>query len=58
MKTKEISVAVSKSKNYQSYKCEMTFTLEEGDDQTHETQVAQAICRKRVMEQIALDTPK
>ena len=55
MKTKEISVEISKSKNYQTYKCAKTMTIEEGDDLELETQTAQAWCRKRVMEQIELD---
>lgn len=55
MKTKEISVEISKSKNYQTYKCSKTFILDEKDDEEACTLAVQAWCRKKVMQQIELD---
>ena len=57
MKTKEVKVEVSKSKNYQTYKVSKKMLIEKGDDEDLVTQTAQAWCRKRCMEQIELDKP-
>lgn len=57
MKVKEIYVEVRKSKNYQTYACGMTLTVEEGDNVELVTREAQATCRKRVYEQLKIDSP-
>ena len=58
MKIKEISVEVLKSRNYQTYKAGEVIIIEEDDDIELQRKTAMARCRKAVMEQIALDTPK
>ncbi len=58
MKTKEFTIGVTKSRSFQSYKCEETCILEEGDDLDESKARVRARCRKAVMEEIALDMKK
>lgn len=56
MQTKEITVSVKKSRNFQTYEVGMSGTLEEGDDELQLIREMQAKCRKLVAEQFAIDT--
>ncbi len=58
MKTTEIYVEVKKSKNFQTYTAGETVRLNEDDDLETERNMAMTRCRRAVMAQITLDTPK
>ena len=57
MITKEISVEIRKSKNFQSYMSSETLTIEEGDNIEQLKKEAFSRCKEECLKQIEIDFP-